>query len=301
MISTGLQVPFIALGPSHWWAAFIIAVDVTPPATGGGQDRNDNTSSELQAFTIVIPDQTNGFACWTQIPWHPPHRQKLSRTHTHAANLCKNTCISLTKSIHSLIYLSSLLMFSDILLHLWYSVSTDQRLGNPINEQPYFLTPKLHFPKDFFFQNFPFTFSILHASLVFPPPLYLHGLAKSISPHLMWPFFYLTPSRPHNNSANIWMDLWLSLTISKSPWLHRHFAQELTCFNEFASQKRSFTWTWRQRKHPELKSNWEFKRWVSGWCRCRHSRHHQWCVCVSEHLDTTWIYFKCNACCSEKA
>lgn len=31
-----LRLPFIAAGPSHWWAALIIAVDVTPSAPGGG-------------------------------------------------------------------------------------------------------------------------------------------------------------------------------------------------------------------------------------------------------------------------
>lgn len=63
-----------------------------------GQDRNDNTSSELQAFTTVIPDQTNGFACWTQIPSHPPYIHKHTHTHTQQIpNLWRNACISRTQ------------------------------------------------------------------------------------------------------------------------------------------------------------------------------------------------------------
>lgn len=55
--------------------------------------------------------------------------------------------------------------------------------------------------------------------------LTIHGLP---SLHPMWPFFSLIPSMSHNNGGNIRMDLWLSWTITESPWLHRHLTEELT-------------------------------------------------------------------------
>lgn len=91
-----------------------------------------------------------------------------------------------------------------------------------------------------------------------------------LGPHLMWPFFVKLPACLTTIGPTfgwIYYHRWL---LGRLPGYIDSKLKNYHCFNEFASQKRALAPSWRQKKHPESKSKWEFRGCGGGWCRCRH-------------------------------
>lgn len=171
---------------SHWWAALIIAVDVTPPAPEGGK-----TGMTPPLILSLSPRNTtpNEWLFMLNPNTHCACSHVLTCTCTKMPNLKRNTW---HKPIITLIIMIRTFTKCHFFKHL-------------------------HFLPDFL---------ILHAFL-----FYCFSVGSSrLLVHIWSDLFCLNLSPPNNNSANIWMNLWLSLNIRESPWLHRHVLQELTLF-----------------------------------------------------------------------